>query len=172
MNTHFLAGWPTEIDVTFRLLLAYLGGALIGWDRERDGQPAGLRTHVLVAIGAASFTLAFIFGFAGLSTNPDVGRAASQIVVGVGFLGAGTIWLSRGRVRGLTTAASIWVTAAIGLVAGVGMWYLTLLLAVITFFTLHFLRPHGTALQAKQRRKRRLSEHKDTIKNSSNLDKQ
>ena len=66
MNTNFLNGWPVEVDVTFRLLLAYVLGGIVGWDRERDGQPAGLRTHMMVATGSAGFTLLFIFGFAGV----------------------------------------------------------------------------------------------------------
>lgn len=153
MNTSFLNGWPVEIDVTFRLLLAYGLGGIIGWDRERDGQPAGLRTHMLVAMGSAAFTMAFIFGFTGTGTSNDPGRAASQIITGIGFLGAGVIWRNKSRVRGITTAADIWVVAAVGMLSGAGMWYLASLLSILVFGTLRFLRPAGRALQAKHRQK-------------------
>lgn len=153
MNTSFLNGWPVEIDVTFRLLLAYFLGGIIGWDREREGQSAGLRTHMLVAAGSAAFTMVFIFGFIGLGTSSDPGRAASQIITGIGFLGAGVIWQNQSRIRGITTAADIWVVAAIGMLSGVGMWYLAILLAVLVFLTLRFIKPSGRALQAKHQRK-------------------
>lgn len=158
MNTNFLNGLPVEIDVTFRILLAYLLGGLIGWERENAGQPAGLRTHLLVATGSCGFTLVFIYGFVGLGTTSDVARSASQIVVGIGFLGAGSIWRNRDRVRGITTAADIWVMAAIGMMAGAGMWYLALLLTVLGFFTLRILRNVVPVERRKQvRRERRAS---------------
>ncbi|HEX2914613.1 MAG TPA: MgtC/SapB family protein [Chloroflexia bacterium] len=154
MNTDFLNGLPIEVEVTFRLLLAYVLGGLIGWDRERDGQPAGLRTHMLVSVGAAGFTLLFIYGFKGVGTSTDAARAASQIITGIGFLGAGAIWRSRTRVRGVTTAADIWVVASIGMLAAAGLWYLSILLSVLVFFTLRYLKPNGTALEKKHLRKR------------------
>ncbi len=153
VNTHFLSGWPVEVDVTFRLLLAYSLGGIIGWDRERDGQAAGLRTHMMVAVGSAGFTLVFIFGFVGVGTSSDPGRAASQIITGVGFLGAGVIWRSQTRVRGITTAADIWVVAAIGMMAGTGMWYLAIFVAVLVFVTLRFLKPTDQILRDKKARK-------------------
>jgi putative Mg2+ transporter-C (MgtC) family protein len=153
VNTNFLSGWPIELDLTFRLLLAYILGGIIGWDREKEGQPAGLRTHLLVASGAASFTMVFIFGFSGIGTSYDPGRAASQIITGIGFLGAGVIWRNRNRVRGITTAADIWVVAAIGMLAGVGMWFLAALLALLSFLTLRLLKPSGPDHQARQLRR-------------------
>lgn len=157
MNTNFLNGWPVEVDVTFRLLLAYVLGGIVGWDRERDGQPAGLRTHMMVATGSAGFTLLFIFGFAGVGTSLDAARAASQIITGIGFLGAGAIWRSRTRVRGITTAADIWAVAAIGMMAGTGMWYLAGLLTLLVFVTLRFLRPGGESLRQKRERRQRMA---------------
>lgn len=107
-----------EIEAILRLLLAVVLGAAIGFQRERAGKPAGLRTHALIALGSALFTVVSIFGF---GTGVDPSRVAAGIVTGVGFLGAGVIFrgLRRDGVVGLTTAASIWTTAAIGLATGV-----------------------------------------------------
>jgi hypothetical protein len=93
---------------------------VLGWDRQLGQHPAGLRVHVLVALGAAVYTVAGVYGVAGLGTVHDAGRVAAQVVVGVGFLGAGTIWRSRDDrvIYGLTTAASIWLAAGLGLLAG------------------------------------------------------
>lgn len=94
-------------------------GALIGFERELHRQPAGFRTHSLVAVGSALFTIVSAYGFAGTIVDPT--RIAAQIVSGIGFIGAGTILQHRGNVRGLTTAASLWSVAAIGMAAGAGM---------------------------------------------------
>jgi putative Mg2+ transporter-C (MgtC) family protein len=94
-------------------------GAVIGFERELHRQPAGFRTHSLVAVGAALFTIISAYGFAGSAVDPT--RIAAQIVTGIGFIGAGTILQHRGNVRGLTTAASLWSVAAIGMAAGAGM---------------------------------------------------
>ena len=94
-------------------------GAVIGFERELHRQPAGFRTHSLVAVGSALFTIISAYGFAGPSVDPT--RIAAQIVSGIGFIGAGTILQHRGNIRGLTTAASLWSVAAIGMAAGAGM---------------------------------------------------
>jgi len=104
------------------LLLAFVLSAAIGIERERRLKSAGLRTHILVGLGSTMFTLVSAFGFAPLglpATDPS--RIAAQIVTGIGFLGAGVIFVNRGNVVGLTTAASIWVTAAIGMACGAGL---------------------------------------------------
>lgn len=101
-----------------RLAVAMLVGALIGYERESAGKPASVRTHGMVCLGAALFTLVSTEGFGGTG---DPGRVASQIVTGIGFLGAGAILHDRSGAHGLTTAASLWVTAAIGTAVGVGM---------------------------------------------------
>lgn len=110
------------------LLAAALGGAL-GVEREVSGQPAGFRTHTVLALGAALFGLISIHAFdpftgetAATNVRVDVTRVASQVAVGVGFLGAGAILKQEGSIRGLTTAASLWVTAAIGLAVGLGFY--------------------------------------------------
>src|SRR5690242_11893792 len=107
--------------VILELLLASFLATLIGWDREHRGQPAGLRTHILVAVGSCLFTALSNHAFMG-----DTGRVAAQVVVGIGFLGAGTIIQRRGQANHLTTAASIWATAAVGMSVGVGAWFLAL----------------------------------------------
>src|SRR6266542_2054899 len=109
-----------ELDVAARLLVAALLGAAIGYEREVHDHPAGMRTHLLVALGSALFTVVSIFGFAsGAGQGPvDPSRVAAQIVTGIGFLGAGAIIKYGTSVRGLTTAASLWTTAGIGMAAG------------------------------------------------------
>jgi putative Mg2+ transporter-C (MgtC) family protein len=114
-----------QFDLVGRLLTAAALGAVIGIEREISDQQAGLRTHLLVALGSALFTVVSIFGFANLGPGAaqgavDPSRIAAQIVTGVGFLGAGAIIRQGISVRGLTTAASLWATAAIGLAAGAG----------------------------------------------------
>jgi len=109
-------------DLLGRLLLATLFGALIGLNREREGKPAGLRTHALVALGAATLTIVGLLLRSSDAGAP--GRVLQGIVAGVGFIGAGVI-LHRhnGRgVEGLTTAAAIWIVAAIGVATGAGLW--------------------------------------------------
>lgn len=94
---------------------------MIGLEREVRQKSAGLRTHTLVGVGAALFTLAGRFGFADDGTVGDPTRVAAQVVAGIGFIGAGVIFMRRDGVRGLTTAATIWLTAAVGLAAGAGL---------------------------------------------------
>lgn len=110
----------TQLDLALRLTAGLVLGAVIGFEREMHGQPAGFRTHSLVSTGAALFTIVSAFGFAGSTTDPT--RIAAQIVSGIGFIGAGTILQYRGHIRGLTTAASLWSVAAVGMAAGAGMY--------------------------------------------------
>jgi putative Mg2+ transporter-C (MgtC) family protein len=119
------------LEMTLRFLLAVGLGAGIGYQRERAGKIAGLRTHILVSSGAAIFTLASIYGFSG--TTVDISRVAAAVVVGVGFIGAGVIFRGRQEeeVAGLTTAATIWVTAAIGVAAGAGMYLISIIATAI-----------------------------------------
>jgi putative Mg2+ transporter-C (MgtC) family protein len=105
-----------ELELIARLGIALALGAAIGFEREMDRQPAGFRTH---ALGAALFTIISAYGFSGSSVDPT--RIAAQIVSGIGFLGAGTILHHRGSIRGLTTAASLWSAAAVGMAAGAGL---------------------------------------------------
>ena len=108
------------IENMFRLVVALLLGGVIGLEREYRSKDAGFRTHFLVAVGAALFTIISQYGFD--DQVKDSSRVAAQIVSGIGFLGAGLIVLQKNAVRGLTTAAGLWVTAAIGMACGVGMY--------------------------------------------------
>ncbi|MBI4494573.1 MAG: MgtC/SapB family protein [Chloroflexi bacterium] len=126
-----------------RVLFAFLLGGVIGFERERHQRPAGLRTHMLVAAGAAAYTVASAYAFLGQGTVRDPARIAAQIVTGVGFLGAGTIWRTPSTVRGLTTAASIWLVAAIGLLAGSGLYAVAVFSTILGFVALYWLRPPG-----------------------------
>ena len=134
-------------DIALRFFVAVLLTGAIGVEREIAGQPAGLRTHITVGLGAALFGLISVHGFdayvAGRNTNNyqiDVSRVASQVVVGVGFLGAGAILKEGASIRGLTTAASLWATAAIGLAAGLGSFFAATATAVFLVLSLTFLR--------------------------------
>jgi putative Mg2+ transporter-C (MgtC) family protein len=122
-----------QLDLALRLTVGLVLGAVIGFERELHRQPAGFRTHSMVALGAALFTVVSAFGFTGDSVDPT--RIAAQIVSGIGFIGAGTILQYRGHIRGLTTAASLWSVAAIGTAAGAGLYVVavvgTLLILVI-----------------------------------------
>jgi putative Mg2+ transporter-C (MgtC) family protein len=120
------------LEMTLRFLLAFALGAGIGFQRERAGKTAGVRTHILVGSGAALFTLTSIYGFGGAAV--DISRVAAAVVVGVGFIGAGVIFRGRQEeeVAGLTTAATIWVTAAIGLAAGAGMYLISVIATAVT----------------------------------------
>lgn len=130
-------------DLLLRVLGAALLGALVGLDRELSDQPAGLRTHILVSLGAALFTLVGAYGLQEFQADPrralDPTRVAAQVVTGIGFLGAGAIIRQGASIRGLTTAAGLWVTAAIGMAAGFGYWsgaLATSVAAVISLFGL------------------------------------
>jgi len=104
--------------IIVKMLFAVFLGAMVGYTRRY--KEAGLRTFTLICLGATIFTLVSIDPIIG--TNADKGRVISQIVTGIGFLGVGVIWKSKNRLSGLTTAATIWVTASIGILAGLGMW--------------------------------------------------
>jgi putative Mg2+ transporter-C (MgtC) family protein len=117
--------------MVLRFLLAAALGAVIGYQRERAGKVAGLRTHILVSSGASLFTLVSIYGFGGAAV--DISRVAAAVVVGVGFIGAGVILrgAQEEEVAGLTTAATIWITAAVGLAAGAGMYLISVIATVV-----------------------------------------
>jgi len=123
-----------ELDLALRLLMASGVGALIGYEREHAEKPAGFRTLVLVCLGATLFTIASGYGFGPLS---DPSRVAAGIVIGIGFLGAGTI-IRGEHIVGLTTAAAIWTVAAIGLALGAGLYLVAGVATGIVLFVLRF----------------------------------
>jgi putative Mg2+ transporter-C (MgtC) family protein len=139
---------PDAADTFLRIAAATGCGALIGLERESRNQLAGMRTHALVAAGAAVFTLAGAHGFPELARGPNVDpmRVAAQIASGIGFIGAGAIIHDRGSVRGVTTAAALWISAALGLAAGAGLWWLAAAGATVTLLVLVALRPLSTRL--------------------------
>jgi putative Mg2+ transporter-C (MgtC) family protein len=127
-------------EVSLRLFVAVLIGGLIGWDRQRQDKPAGLRTHMLVSLGAASFTLLGFEVGAHLSARTGEGfdptRVLQGVIGGIGFLGAGSIIQQGGKVSGITTAASVWVSGALGAAAGVGAYVLAGATAILAFVIL------------------------------------
>jgi len=134
-----MAEW---LEIILRFLLAAALGAAIGYERERHGKAAGLRTHTLISSGAALFTLASIYGFNG---GADPSRVAAGVVAGIGFIGAGVIFRGmRGEgVAGITTAASVWVTAAIGLAAGAGLYLISAIATIVTIGILKIPKVRG-----------------------------
>jgi putative Mg2+ transporter-C (MgtC) family protein len=121
-----------------RLLLAAILGALVGLEREIHDHPAGMRTHLLVSLGSGGFTVLSIAAFPAPGADPA--RIAAQIVSGIGFLGAGAILKEGATIRGLTTAASLWAVAAVGMAAGAGAWVVAVTVTVIAIVSLWPLR--------------------------------
>lgn len=113
-----------ELFFIGRLLISAFFGGLIGIERQMHGKPAGLRTHIFVCIGATLFTLVSLSIGADVASQTDVSRVAAGVVTGIGFLAAGTIFREKDTVLGLTTAAELWVVAAIGLSVGIGYYFL------------------------------------------------
>ena len=135
-----LGAW-IPLETAARLLMAIAGGAVLGWERERHDKPAGLRTHMLVSLGAAAFMIGAMelsadLGDANGALHFDPTRALAAIIGGVGFLGAGSIIQSRGAVHGITTAASIWVAAAVGTSCGMGLYRLAITSGVLALLVL------------------------------------
>ena len=130
----------TLVGATFKLLLSLLLGSIIGLERRRKGQIAGMRTFSLICMGATLAMLVSIYipqEYLGLK-NGDPGRIAAQVISGIGFLGAGAIIQMKGSVKGLTTAAGIWMTAAIGLAVGAGMYLVSIIAVAFILFILAF----------------------------------
>jgi putative Mg2+ transporter-C (MgtC) family protein len=127
---------PVQVEMFLRLLLAAVLGSIIGYQRETHGKPAGVRTLGLIGVGSGLFGVSSLLGFPG--GNPSV--IAAGVVTGVGFLGAGAILHRQGGVEGLTTAATIWVTAGVGLAAGAGLYILAP--AVTAMSVIILLLPH------------------------------
>ncbi|QIR39195.1 MgtC/SapB family protein [Tolypothrix sp. PCC 7910] len=134
------------LNILFRLCIALLSGAIIGLERQLRHKPAGLRTHMLVSLGSALFTLIPLYTD-GMQANADaLSRVIQGIAAGIGFLGAGEILREssnesqRAEVHGLTSAAAIWVSAALGIAAGCNLWQLSLTGAALTFLVLNLFK--------------------------------
>jgi len=144
---------PLDLELMLRVLLSFVLGSVLGYEREQTGRPAGLRTHMLVCAGSVCFTVAGIYGFQSVENGPrDPTRVAAQVVSGIGFLGGGTIFRTPSTVRGLTTAASIWLVAGIGLLIGTGMYTLATFPTGCGYVALQWLR------YPSHRRRRRVGE--------------
>lgn len=148
-----MSGLPIELELTTRLLAAVLVGAAVGLEREVHGHPAGLRTQILVAVGSAVFTILSYQGFGALpgAAAVDPSRVAAQVVTGIGFLGAGAILKDGMSIRGLTTAASLWSTAALAMAAATGLYWLAFAGTVIVLVSLWALRPVADRLEGAAR---------------------
>jgi putative Mg2+ transporter-C (MgtC) family protein len=156
-----------QIDLSLRLIVAAALGLAVGFEREIHGHPAGLRTHMLVAVGSALFTVLSAYAF-GAPTNPNIDptRIAAQIVSGIGFLGAGAILKDGIVIRGLTTAASLWATSAVGMAAGAGEHIIAAVatgVILVSLWPINALaeRLHGTA--APEVQVRLALEHLDSL---------
>jgi putative Mg2+ transporter-C (MgtC) family protein len=134
------------LDLVWRLLLSAGLGAAIGLEREYRRKPAGLRTNILIAIGSALFT---ILSISMTSSTGDPSRVAGQIVTGIGFLGGGAILRNRDTVHGMTTAATIWVNAAIGVACGIGQYELATITTALTLVVLVVLPPIETYFERR-----------------------
>ena len=128
-----------QLDIVFRVFVALFIGAAIGIEREYRGHAAGVRTMAMVSVGSCIFTAVGIFAFPGHLTDPT--RIAAQVVTGVGFLGAGAIFRAEDGVKGLTTAATVWVVASLGMTVGFGLYVLAFAGAVIVLLGLVVVRP-------------------------------
>lgn len=127
--------WQTWLQLALRLIIAVVLGSIVGFERARAGKPAGMRTYGMVSLGAALFTVVSLYAFGGTA---DPARVAAQVVTGIGFLGAGAILQQQGSVQGLTTAAGLWLTAAIGLAVGAGLVLLAVVAVLLVFGLLRF----------------------------------
>ena len=131
----------SPFDFLLRCTVSMVLGAMIGLEREYKNKPAGIKTHTLICMGSAALTyLSFHF-----SPHGDPGRIAAQIVSGIGFIGGGTILQSKRMVKGLTTAASLWVVASVGMLVGAGFFLAGFLLAAVVTSVLVYFRPFSTA---------------------------
>jgi putative Mg2+ transporter-C (MgtC) family protein len=146
-----------------KISLAALLGAILGLERVWGGHPAGLRTNMVISISSCVFTIMSIEGFPLKGTSQDTSRVAAQIVTGVGFLGAGALLQSKGHIRGLTTAATIWLVAAIGMAVGTGAYFIAVFTTLLATILLILLAPISSHLEhgARQRVKRLQAQQKE-----------
>ncbi|MFH1722780.1 MAG: MgtC/SapB family protein [Candidatus Altiarchaeota archaeon] len=137
----------TNAEIVYRVLITLLFSAILGYEREHVKRPAGLRTHMLIGVGATLITLTSL----SFPEQSEPMRLASGIITGIGFLGAGTIFRDENKVRGLTTAASLWATAGLGIATGVGHYFLAFVGFVAIFFILE-LRTISDVLYREEER--------------------
>lgn len=130
-----------ELATAAQVLLAAVLGGIIGVEREFAGRSAGIRTNMIIALASCLFTILSIQGFPLVGAAQDTARVAAQVVSGVGFIGAGTLIYRKDKVRGLTTAATIWLVAAVGMAVGAGIYFLAVFSSLLAMLILQGLRP-------------------------------
>jgi putative Mg2+ transporter-C (MgtC) family protein len=153
-----------DFVILFRLLFAFVVGAIMGLERERYYQfdhkikTAGFRTYSLVCLGSCIFGLASIYGFPTIGSTHDPGRIAAQVVTGIGFIGAGTIMKSNEGIRGLTTAAGMWVASSIGLMISSGLYVPSIIAALLAYVILDFHRLFPTVFNFRSKDEKNLQD--------------
>ena len=125
----------TELEIVFRIFVAFLLGALIGWERDRHGVSAGIRTYGAICLGACAFTVVSLS-----IVGADPSRVAAQVATGIGFLGGGVIFRQDKYINGLTTAATLWATAGVGLTVACGMYLISIITSALLFILLYLPR--------------------------------
>lgn len=166
---------PDHITVLYRLFLALLAGGIIGLERTYHGRPAGFRTHTLVCCSSSLLMLLTVFQWQLIPNAPidtirvDPTRMAQGIMTGIGFLGAGVIMKEQLAVRGLTTAASIWMTASIGIVIGMGFFFAAAVASVITLGTLSLFHRIESKMPTVSYGKLTIRMHRDNILNETEI---
>lgn len=164
MNVEQSADWLLSFqslgwESAGKIALAAVLGAVVGLERLWTGHPAGLRTNMVISISSCLFTILSIEAFPLQGSAQDTARVAAGIVTGVGFLGAGALLQTKSHVRGLTTAATIWLVSALGMAVGAGVYFLAVFTTVLTTALLVVLRPVSSSLE---RRARRMWSEQDT----------
>ncbi|MBC8264205.1 MAG: MgtC/SapB family protein [Anaerolineales bacterium] len=157
-------------DAAMKITLAAVLGAIVGLERMWGGRPAGLRTNMMIAISSCLFTFLSIEAFPSEGSARDTARVAAQIVTGVGFLGAGVVLQTRKYVRGLTTAATIWLVAAIGMAVGTGAYFVAIFTTILSTVSLILLAPISERLE--QRAHEREEEEAAQRKRAARMDKE
>jgi len=157
MDPHWIAflqslNWDSAIKISLAAVL----GAIVGLERVTGGHPAGLRTNMMIAISSCLFTILSIEGFPLRGSAQDTARIAAQIVTGVGFLGAGALMQSKKHIRGLTTAATIWLVAAIGMAVGAGAYFVAIFTTTLSTILLVLLAPISRQFEKRAQEREKL----------------
>lgn len=146
-------GLQLQLEFALRLIFALLIGGIIGSERHLHNKPAGSRTHALVSLASALFMIISIYGFTEFDSisviRRDPSRLAAQVISGMGFIGAGVIWKEGVNIRGLTTAATLWLACGLGLASGSGMYLPAMISAVLAYVALYFFHNWESALEAR-----------------------
>ncbi len=153
-------------EAIVRIMLAAVLGAMLGLERELNGHEAGLRTNIIITVSSCLFTYLGLEAFPLVGAARDPARVAAQIVSGVGFLGAGALLQTRNKIRGMTTAAAIWLAAAIGMGVGAGAYFAAAFTTLVALGVLSLLHPVSKRLEARAHRLKAQEEALQKIKNA------